>query len=141
MTDAHKRNQDTRFASSLAWVWWPFICVDSRKSASEEGKRGTAECIDGSTGMVYDYFGDTYDASNGSMISTKELQRLFSQVKGDEDALERETTTNTLKQLRAFKRQTSPEYEAVKDELLSKHRVFRQWRRRECERGDNGCIT
>ena len=126
MTNADQREQDVRFGSTLAWVWWPLI-----EDVPFGG--GMAECIDGRTGLVYDFFREGEGDSRvevSSMVSTAELVRLFTKVKGADELL----TTKTLKQLRAFKRDVSPKYETAKDELLSKHRVFRHWRRREYER-------
>lgn len=134
MTDAHKREQDVRFSSSLAWVWWPLISFEDRTSASVNEQRTVAECIDGTTGHAHNYSGEEEKDSNhrkASMVCTGKLVRLFSEMRDPQDEQESEATIKTLKQLRAFKRNVSPEYEAAKDDLLSKHRVFRQWRRRE----------
>jgi hypothetical protein len=89
-----------------------------------------AECIDGRSGLLYDYFaGEVEEDSDGkiSLVSTAELVRLFWEVQGSSDNLE---MMRTLKQLRALKRDVSPEYETAKDDLLSNHTIFRHWRRR-----------
>lgn len=91
-----------------------------------------AECIDGRTGLEYDYFGAQAgegDAipTNPSLVSTVELLRLFWEVNAGEGSQE---TIETLEDFCDFKREVSPEYETAKDELLSNHRVFRQWKRR-----------
>lgn len=134
MTDAHKREQDARFDSSLAWTWWPL-----RNEAFLSGGSGVveAECIDSSTGFAIRYDGVqekqylSNQQSYASLVSTSSLLHLFAEAKGDGNKVE--TVATTLKQLRALKREVSPQYEAAKDDLLSKHRVFRQWRRREYE--------
>lgn len=132
MTDAHKREQDVRFDSALAFVWWPFM--DDESDHTGGSCSGMAECIDGTTGFGYDYFGEHSDKGLGrqrvSLVSTAELVLLFSKL-SDPNVAMLESTIQTLKCLRAFKRHVSPEYETAKDKLLSKHRIFRQWRRRE----------
>lgn len=126
MTDAHTREQDARFDSTLSWAWWPLF-GDNRGNASDN-EGGMAECIDGSTGFVHDYFEERRSAV--SLVSTFELTRLFLQVKSDCGADQQQHEIKTLKQLRDLKRLVSQEYESAK-ELLSKHKVFRYWRRRE----------
>lgn len=131
MTDAHTRDQDVRFDSALAWVWWPFI-EDDRDSTGGSCL-AMAECIDGTTGLGHDYFEKRSDKGHVvSLVSTVELVRLFSSLSAQTSAMLLESPM-TLKCLRAFKRDASPEYEEAKDNLLSKHRIFRQWRRREKE--------
>jgi len=133
MTNAHKRDQDARFDSTISWTWWPLIEEDRASGEASLNQRGMAECVDGSTGLVRVYGGDASETCSRptvSMVSTVELGRIFAQVTDPASAGKVETT-KTLKQLRNLKRNVSPEYETAKDDLLSKHRVFRQWKRRE----------
>lgn len=137
MTDAHKREQDARFDSCLAWVWWPLLGYDRNEApVSGGGGAAGAECIDSSTGFAIHYNDaneNDKDSSQSyvSLVSSSSLLQLFAEVKGGGDEVE--STAMSLKQLRALKRELSSEHEMVKDILLSKHRVFRQWRRREYE--------
>jgi hypothetical protein len=129
MTDAHTRDQDVRFDSTLAWVWWPFIGNDRYSTVGS--CLAMAECIEGTTGLPHDYLEMHSDKGHVvSLVSTVELVRLFSSLSGDTSATPSEPP-KTLTCLRAFKRDASPEYEEAKDTLLSKHRIFRHWRRRE----------
>jgi hypothetical protein len=129
MTDAHTRDQDVRFDSTLAWVWWPFIGDD--RDFTGGSCFAMAECIDGTTGLTRDYFEKHSDKGHVvSLVSTVELVRLFSSLSGQTSAMLLESP-KTLTCLRAFKRDASPEYETAKDTLLSKDGIFRQWRRRE----------
>ena len=139
MSNAHEREQDVRFDSSVAWVWWPLIQSDRKLVTG--GTSVDAECIDCRSGFACNYDderqheneAESTRKSNVSLVSSSSLVQLFAHIKhkeGDGDVMSLPTT---LKQLRALKRDVSPEYEAAKDKLLSNHRVFRQWRRREYE--------
>jgi hypothetical protein len=132
MTDAHKREQDLRFDSTLAWVWWPFM--EGERDHTGGLCSGMAECIDGATGFIHNYFGEHSNEDlhrhHVSLVSTAELLRLFSRISNSNGEM-LESSIKTLRCIRAFKRHVSPEYETAKDKLLSKHRIFRQWRRRE----------
>lgn len=129
MSDSITSGQDVRFNSTLSWAWWPFI------------QNNEAECIDGVTG-----FARCFEPANNqpnstavmSMVSTESLLSLFCDISASMFMCRlRESKTAdkvlSLTELRAFKRHTSPEYEAAKDVLMARHRLFRQWRRRENE--------
>ncbi|CAB9525304.1 stranded RNA-specific editase B2 [Seminavis robusta] len=138
--------QDVRFHSTLSWAWWPFIEYDNSFPLGYQQKNGevVAECIDGATGLVAVVTSHSeqegVDTSSSepflSRVSTVALVDLYCQVAA---AMVRDECKNTSKlsrpktlvDLRAFKRQTSPVYEAQKEELLTKHPLFRQWKRRE----------
>lgn len=124
------RGQDVRFHSSLVWCWWP--------SKEEDGNSNKAECINGATGYLWES-DDQQDASGKiSLVSTLRLAELFldarkavlnitSEVNGKEMAL---ISYRSLEGLKTVKRELSPDHESIKDSFLSKHVVFRQWRRR-----------
>jgi len=139
MSNAHERDQDVRFDCSLAWVWWPLIGCDRRSVAGETSV--DAECIDCHTGFACDYDEKQQHEtekgskrkSNVSLVSSSSLVQLFALLMHKKCDGVAASIPTTLKQLRALKRNVSQEYEAAKDNLLSKHRVFRQWRRREYE--------
>lgn len=136
MSNAHEREQDVRFDCSLAWVWWPLIGCDRRSVTGETSV--DAECIDCHTGFACDndekQQHETGEGSkrksNVSLVSSSSLVQLFALLMHKKCDGVAASIPTTLKQLRALKRNVSQEYEAAKDNLLSKHRVFRQWRRR-----------
>lgn len=141
MTDAHKREQgqDARFDSRLSWVWWPLLEYERNEASVNVGGVSVgAECIDSSTGFAFDYDDehmkqDRSSQSTISLVSSSALLRLFVELKDSQGNHNLDPSPKTLKQFRALKRDISPEYETAKDNLLSKHRVFRHWRRREYE--------
>lgn len=130
--------QDVRFHNSLSWVWWPSM----QKEREDDGSQSSAaECIDGSTGLsVID--GDTATGTKVSKVSTASLLDLSRRIHPflhtvDEASSDCEQESpyklpdvNSLTDLRVFKKITSPEYEAHKEQLLTKHPLLRQWKRR-----------
>jgi Adenosine-deaminase (editase) domain len=143
--------QDVRFHSSLSWAWWPSIMHDKDPtSTDQEGtSRSTAECIDGATGfavsgtLVRAELGDTLSIGHGdetlvsvSRISTAALLDLYIRVMSTLESESKAAVTSkarpsSLLGLREFKKHVSPEYEAQKNDLLTKHPLLRHWKRRE----------
>ncbi len=126
-TSADLLGQDVRFHSSKSWCWWPLL--------EQEEVVGYVERIDGSSGYLWNEDG-LFDAKDKpSRVSTMSLSDLFLEIhRLASDHGDLPTTLNndifTLADLLNLKRKVSPHYESSKQELLSKHRIFRQWRRR-----------
>ena len=125
MSGDRTTGQDFRFESNLCWVM--------------AGNWETAECIDGKTGFacVFDpTCEDLMPIGHGSKrgvskISTAALTEQFASVAElSGSKLELNIPTFSLAALRGVKLTVSPEYENAKEDLISKHRVFRQWARR-----------
>ena len=115
--------QDFRFESNLCWAM--------------AGSWDAAECIDGMTGYTCAFDpaceDPAGDSSNRviSQISTVALADQFAAVtilSGHEVGLD--VPNLTLASLHRLKLTVSPEHETAKENLISKHRVFRQWVRR-----------
>jgi hypothetical protein len=127
MTNVTEEGKEVRFGSSLCWAWW--------SGTSRNVKQSEAECIDGSTGFACDWETDprvtNLKGSKISSISTASLLRLFGATRHSDEAPL--TTVTSLVALRAFKMEVSARYECQKTTLLTKHGIFRQWRRREQE--------
>jgi hypothetical protein len=105
-----------------------------------------AECIDGSTGLLLRQSSST-DESSHSLISTAALVSIACQIQAlsqaassnlpDADTVTDDALlgtlvnpTQSLRSLRQFKQQHSPEYEEMKEVLLTRHSVLRLWKRR-----------
>jgi hypothetical protein len=125
MSGDRTTGQDFRFESNLCWVM--------------AGNWETAECIDGKTGFacVFDpTCEDLMPIGHGSKrgvskISTAALTEQFASVAElSGSKLELNIPTFSLAALRGVKLTVSPEHENAKEDLISKHRVFRQWARR-----------
>lgn len=130
-TSSDVRGQDVRFHSSTSWCWWPFL--------EQEAYTGYVEQIDGSSGYVWKCTEDsdsTDETTTTSRVSTESLTKLFLDAHLLAQGMENHGTVTcecpfaTLEKLRTLKRELSSFYETAKDDLLSKHPVFRQWRRR-----------
>ena len=121
MTGERSIGQDIRFDSNLCWAF--------------AANWDAAECINGRTGFLSD-FDPTSEVSTGgskrgiSQISTAALTEQFAEVSGHKLDLSVPTLTLTLATLLSTKSSVSPEHELAKENLLTKHRVFRQWVRR-----------
>ena len=102
-----------RFHDHYAWVSWH----DATDGSDKERPCYNVECIDAYTGVLA-------DSSDISALSSSRLLHALPKAS-------RPTQTMGLADLRAWKRQLSPLYEARKDNLLSRHPVFRDWCRRE----------
>lgn len=133
-TSAEVQGQDVRFHSSKSWCWWPWL--EQEKPVD----MGHVECIDGASGYLWNTTnGSEWLSNTWSLVSTYSLFHLFLRAyrlardHDDDDKIPKDLQQNivTLAHLRSFKRHLSPHYEASKDEVISKHRIFRQWRRRE----------
>ena len=145
--------QDVRFHNSLSWAWWPSITLGEYCTKQPQL---SFECIDGASGLAV-AFEDTKtlcsppehrgEASRVSTLSLLDLHVRIQKLLGltsesgaantENDNSQKQPSLHgaqnlpmTLKDLRAYKKRTSPEYEAEKHELLTKHPVFRQWKRR-----------
>lgn len=125
-TNASVKGQDVRFHSSLSWAWWP------------NSKMG-AEWIDGATGFLSD--GNENTDNNGcsqekqpSLLCTQSLLALFFEVlhrRGKHCLSEIPSDgAYSLTDLRKIKMLASLEHEKVKEQILTKHRLLRQWSRR-----------
>jgi hypothetical protein len=119
MTGERKIGHDIRFDSNLCWAL----------AASWDA----AECIDGRTGFLSDFdpaSEESTGSSNGgvSQISTAALTEQFVELSGHKPELS--VPTLTLATLLSTKSSVSPDHELAKENLLTKHRVFRQWVRR-----------
>lgn len=145
--------QDVRFHNSLSWAWWPSINLE--ENGSNE-KQLSVECIDGATGWAValeneETPGSPRQEHSASRLSTLSLFGLYLKIQ-ESIALKRNSRSvdfkdpkfreisrkyvchnlpMTLTILRDYKRRMSPEYEAEKLELLTKHPLFCQWKRRE----------
>jgi len=144
--------QDVRFHSSASWAWWPSIGMDDCSGG------GATECIDGATGLVLFFPEDDAGASvpavnkldvpfnhkglaTMSRLSTQSLLDLHFDIARllEGKGLEMPGTTRklvdgrprTVLQIRSFKQQVSPKYEAQKHDLLTNHPLLRHWNRRE----------
>ena len=131
-TSKDQVGQDVRFHSTLTWAaWTSFDAKGAMKS--------NLDCIDGSTGLLMkeDQDDDSMDEdeSRAAGISTRNLQRHFLDcIKLTSICTTNDSRScpmgNTLADLRQMKHEFSPAYEAAKEELLTKHPVFRNWSRR-----------
>ena len=111
--------QDIRFDSNLCWAF--------------AASWNAAECINGRTGFLCDFDPASVESTDSSkrgisLISTAALTEQFAEVSGHK--LELFAPTLTLATLLSTKSSVSPEHELAKENLLTKHRVFRQWVRR-----------
>ena len=111
--------QDIRFDSNLCWAF--------------AASWNAAECINGRTGFLCDFDPASVESTGSSkrgisLISTAALTEQFAEVSGHK--LELSAPTLTLATLLSTKSSVSPEHELAKENLLTKHRVFRQWVRR-----------
>lgn len=126
--------QDVRFHSTLCWAWWPGLDI--------------AECIDGSTGLQRSRTGDA-EVECPSDISSTSLVRLVLDLrasmqgggpsKSEENAAAACSPSSlvlgSLARFRKFKQELAPEYEEVKETLLTRHPLLRLWKRRSQEQG------
>ena len=154
--DAAIEGQDVRFHNSMSWAWWPYI---ESTTTDDGGSQPSAECIDGATGLalVFETNSTIFESSQKepkqlvSRVSTAALLDLHTRIKELLDATTKAGTSSagenmrdndtpgpqnipeTLADLRAYKKEVSPDYETHKQELLTKHPLFRQWKRREAE--------
>lgn len=145
--------QDVRFHNTLSWAWWPSITLGDDCA---EQPQLSFECIDGISGLAVT-FEDTKtlcspkhngEAARVSTLSLLILHMKIQELCGltkepgtvttEDGNMQKQSSSRdarnlpmTLRDLRAYKKQASPEYEAEKHELLTKHPVFRQWKRRE----------
>ena len=102
--------EDASFDSTLCWAWWP-------------SKGGNADCIDGKTGLVT-------NCSNEETINTYSLLQLDLEILSLCGVPATPSLTDeklSLSELRMLKRRLSSQYESAKDNLLLRHRVFRDW--------------
>lgn len=122
------RGQDVRFHSSMSWVWWHSI-GDEDGLMTLDGE--VFERIDGATGFLAEDSAEDTTGTCVSRVSTRSLLSIFLQVYNLAYA-----TTETLQdpfglhELLSIKRKLSPNHEAAKEAILTKHRILRQWRRR-----------
>jgi hypothetical protein len=118
MSGEKEIGQDVRFLSTLCWVWY---CNNEHESNLTH-----AECIDGETGLIYDYK-QGKETSNTSSVSTFQMTLDFIEVEKIKDVV----SVHTLADLRNLKRQVASDYETAKDNMLTKHQVFNMWNRRD----------
>jgi hypothetical protein len=130
--DNATRGQDVRFHSSLSWAWWQSM-HDEDASMVDGGD--IFERIDGATGLLAkDEAEDEAEdrASTGvSRVSTRSLLSIFLKAYNlASSATETIQDSLSLQDLLSLKRKLSPNHEAAKELILTKHRILRQWRRR-----------
>ena len=131
-TRSNTSSGEIRFHSPLSFV----TCLQHPSLASSSKMNGTGykmECIDGSTGFLID---ETHSDNAGhySMVCTlalmKQFMRLNSMRPGTHAIGEQFTLqSQTLRGYRELKRIVAGPYEHAKDTLLTKHPVFRDWKR------------
>lgn len=98
-----------RFHSKQCWVVWK----NSPTNTIDTDLEGfTTECINTDTGMRWE------DASESSICTLRLIEDL---------GLDR---MDTIAELRAIKRSVSPEYQALKEQLLTTDPVLKDWNRR-----------
>ena len=145
-TNEDTLGQDVRFHSSLAWVWWYSMEEDKRQSPlSHDGTichydTGTQcfECIDGTTGLLAEAISDKDNGNyhpvtriGVSRVSTYSLLEVFLRAYNlANNTNESIHTPLSLKDLICMKKKLSPDHEATKDKIFTKHRILRQWKRR-----------
>eukprot|EP00934_Nitzschia_sp_Nitz4_P001942 Nitzschia sp. Nitz4//scaffold50_size126154//59645//61288//NITZ4_003685-RA/size126154-processed-gene-0.172-mRNA-1//-1//CDS//3329553698//1942//frame0 len=150
-TNADVQGQDVRFHSSQSWCWWlDDDHVDGHGHGHGHGtskNTTTLECIHGSTGYLYSKDQSDKATVEGeqekcSQVSTAALTELFVQAQklarqqkctnndGDILSMEQHHRPLSLQELRRLKQNVAGPYETIKESLLTKHRVFRGWRRR-----------
>lgn len=147
------KGQDVRFHSSLSWAWWPGKEFETTQDAAQGCSK--AECIDGSTGFCGDptvsveakgphsSLANLDDDPVVSRVSTAALSRLFLEIKALRASLSPEqldaegrlthievASPTSLVELLSLKQRVAPLYEAAKEELLTRHPVLRNWKRR-----------
>jgi len=120
--DAKKsEGQDVRFHSSDSWAWWPGL--------------EKAECIDGATGyQIIEGNEKNEDSRPLSRLSTSALVDIILDIfraANDGTKPSELQKPKTLSELRDLKWLLSSQYEKAKEQLLTDHRILRQWRRRE----------
>ena len=143
-TTSKTSSGEVRFLSSMSFVTWlrnPSSLLSNRSVKETDYEM---ECIDGSTGLLMD---DTN--SDGDEITRKEskvcsyaIMNQFLRL----NSLRKNTNTSvehllvqapTLLEYRKLKRIVAWPYEHVKDTLLTKHPVLRDWKRRSDNRTDD----
>jgi hypothetical protein len=131
-TSNETTGQDVRFHSTSAWTWWQSIDEEKFIGAIDGAKTRHFECIDGFTGFLAD--DNTEDAdTKASRVSTLSLLNLFLQVysiANNDRVIGLKEDSMSLRQLLDMKKKLSPNHEAIKDQILSTHRILRQWKRR-----------
>lgn len=127
--DIENRGQDVRFHSSKCWAWWPSI-YDEEKGAADN--RGTFECINGATGLLFKEAESNDSKQLISRLSTSSLLSSFLEAHsiacGNAELKKKQMLK--LDDLLSLKKKLSPQHESVKEEILTKHRILRQWKRR-----------
>jgi hypothetical protein len=153
--------QDVRFHSTLSWAWWPALsvtnsgqeaeCIDGATGWAILPRRLESEHDDDDDDAADTDITNVYDDSNRttrSRVSTASLLELYMQIdqaiqqwtlaassSNEASAMEMEVDTKmvprTLAELRSLKKHVSRPYEDAKEQLLTKHPVLRQWKRRE----------
>ena len=96
------------------------------------------ECIDGTTGLLAEAINEEDNGNyhpvtriGVSRVSTYSLLEVF--LKGYNLANNTNESIHTplsLKGLICMKKKLSPDHEATKDKIFTKHRILRQWKRR-----------
>lgn len=124
-TNEETLGQDVRFHSSLTWTWWSSIETEGYSDPDEsDGEHIFFECINGITGLLE-------RDSKPSKISTYSLLQLFLRVynlaNNSDESID---NPMSLTDLMCIKRKLSPNHEEMKEAILTKHRVLKQWKRR-----------
>ncbi|CAJ1953416.1 unnamed protein product [Cylindrotheca closterium] len=127
--DNENRGQDVRFHSSKCWAWWSSI-YDEEKGATDN--LCPFECINGATGFLFTPNESSVSKPLVSRLSTSSLVSSFLNARSiacGKGELEKKQSLK-LYELLALKKELSPQHESVKEEIFTKHRILRQWKRR-----------
>jgi len=127
--DNENRGQDVRFHSSKCWAWWPSICDEEKDTTDNLCK---FECIDGATGFLFTEVESNDSKPPISRLSTSSLVSCFLdayRIACGKSELDKKPSLK-LDDLLTLKKEISPKHESVKEQILTKHRILRQWKRR-----------
>jgi Adenosine-deaminase (editase) domain len=130
-----------RFHSSRAFAsWWqpPPVPGDGDNAGPDHvaAPHHMVECLDGSTGWLYGIEDDA--AQDGgrrrSQICTAALMEQYWRIQEEPCSFPH---PRTLAELRRYKRRVAPAYERAKRQLLTRHPVLRDWKRRRVDSVDD----
>ena len=131
-TTISKSSGEIRFHSPMSFVTWLQLPLSSSNCKIQDAEYKT-ECIDGSSGyLISDVYGDMLQSQVCTFALIKQFLRLQSMTSGrcktSEEQIHTTTTTQTLHEYRKLKQLVARSYEHVKDTLLTKHPVLRDWK-------------
>ncbi len=130
-TTISKSSGEIRFHSPMSFVTW--LQPPSSSSSKIQDAEYEMECIDGSSGyLISDVNGDMLQSQLCTFALMKQFLRLKSMRPGSSKTSEEQqhvTRPQTLHEYRKLKQMVARSYEHVKDTLLTKHPVLRDWKR------------